>query len=111
MNNHVLENRKLYRQKFTAVLRILDDVLEVQKPDAAFYLWPKTPIDDKEFTRGLFSSHNVTVLPGSFLSREANGINPNGVNPGQNHVRMALVASLDECVEAANRIKEYVKTL
>jgi N-succinyldiaminopimelate aminotransferase len=102
--DHVKQNRELYRKKFDAVLRILSPIMEVQKPDAAFYLWPKTPMPDEEFARELFRRQNVTVLPGSYLSREWNGL-----NPGANHVRMALVASLDECVEAARRIAEFLK--
>ena len=103
---HVRENRERYRRKFAAVLDILRPVLEVERPDAGFYLWPPTPIDDTEFARELFARQNVTVLPGSYLSREANGI-----NPGRNRVRMALVASLEECVEAAQRIREFVASL
>ncbi len=103
---HVRTNRDLYREKFAAVLDILGDALEVAPPDAAFYLWPKTPIDDAEFARGLYAAQNVTVLPGSFLSRDSGGI-----NPGRNHVRMALVAPLDECIDAARRIRAYLETL
>ncbi|MCR8923965.1 succinyldiaminopimelate transaminase [Dasania sp. GY-MA-18] len=103
---HVKQNRKLYRQKFTAVLDILGDCLEVAKPDAGFYLWAKTPICDKDFAQQLFAQQNVTVLPGQFLGREVNGS-----NPGQQRVRMALVASLDECIEAAHRIKHFVNSL
>ena len=100
---HVRENRALYRQKFDAVLQILGDRLDVAKPDAGFYLWAGTPCDDADFARGLFAQQNVTVLPGQFLARDANG-----VNPGANRIRMALVASVDECIEAANRIRTYV---
>ena len=103
---HVLNNRDLYRQKFAAVLAILTDVMDVQQPDAGFYLWAKTPIDDATFAQRLFAEQNVTVLPGSYLSREAHG-----TNPGSNHVRMALVAPLDECIEAANRIKSLINSL
>lgn len=103
---HVIENRQLYREKFAAVIDILADVRTVAKPPAGFYLWLKTPIADTEFTQRLFAQENVTVLPGSFLSREFNGI-----NPGQNHVRIALVAPLDECVDAARRIKSFINTL
>lgn len=103
---HVMENRRLYRQKFIAVDDILKDSLNPQLPDAAFYLWAKTPIDGIEFTRELYRQQNVTVVPGSFLSRDANGM-----NPGQDYVRMALVASLDECVEAAQRIHEFTLSL
>jgi N-succinyldiaminopimelate aminotransferase len=103
---HVRENRELYRRKFAAVLDILGGVLDVQAPDASFYLWPRTPIDDAEFARGLFAQQNVTVLPGSYLSRDAHG-----GNPGQDHVRMALVAPLEDCVEAAKRIRDFVAGL
>jgi N-succinyldiaminopimelate aminotransferase len=103
---HVIENREAYRQKFSAVLAILSDVLPVEKPDAGFYLWPKTPIKGEQFAQGLFASQKVTVLPGSYLAREANG-----VNPGEDYVRLALVAPLAECIEAAERIKEFVQSL
>ncbi len=107
---HVRDNRERYRQKFAAVLRTLeglgDGVLDVSMPDAGFYLWARTPIDDTEFARGLFAQHNVTVLPGSYLSRDAHGI-----NPGRDHVRMALVAPLEDCAEAAQRIRAYVESL
>ena len=103
---HVRHNRERYRQKFSAVLEILDGVLEVSAPDAGFYLWPRTPISDTEFAQRLFAEQNVTVVPGSYLSREAHGI-----NPGANHVRMALVASVEECIEAAQRISTFVKSL
>jgi len=103
---HVIENRRLYREKFKAVIDILSPVLAVEAPEGAFYLWVKTPICDTEFTRGLFQQQNVTVLPGSFLSRQADGI-----NPGENRIRMALVANMEECIEAANRIKQYVSSL
>jgi len=103
---HVQHNRQLYRAKFDAVIEILKPVLPVQMPDAGFYLWPQTPIPDTDFARGLYDSENVTVLPGSFLSRDtADG------NPGQNRVRMALVAPLDECIDAAQRIKRYTEQL
>ena len=103
---HVRENRRIYQQKFTAVLEILDGVLDVQKPDASFYLWPRTPVIDTEFARGLFAQQHVTVLPGQYLSRPVDGI-----NPGENRVRMALVAPLEQCVEGAERIRAFVKTL
>lgn len=103
---HVATNRALYRQKFDAVLDILGDVLAVQRPDAGFYLWPKTPIPDTKFARDLFAQQHVTVLPGSYLSRDVGGH-----NPGAGHVRLALVATLDECVEAAQRIRTYVTNL
>jgi N-succinyldiaminopimelate aminotransferase len=104
--DHVRGNRDLYREKFAAVLETLGPVLDVAAPQAGFYLWPRTPITDTEFARGLYDRHNVTVLPGSYLSREAHGI-----NPGERHVRMALVAPLDECREAAQRIRDYIESL
>jgi len=103
---HVKRNRDLYREKFAAVLEILQPVMDVRAPDASFYLWARTPIDDQQFTQRLFAEQNVTVLPGSFLSRSAHG-----VNPGANHVRMALVASVQECVEAAHRIRDMIVTI
>jgi len=102
---HVQENRRLYREKFDAVLDILKPVIAVDRPDASFYLWPQTPIDDTEFARGLFAQQNVTVLPGSYLSRNANG------NPGAGRIRLALVAKTGECIEAARRIRSYVESL
>ncbi|MGD8308820.1 MAG: succinyldiaminopimelate transaminase, partial [Chromatiales bacterium] len=83
---HVRGNRALYREKFDAVLDALDGVLEVERPAGGFYLWPRTPVPDPEFARGLFAQQNLTVLPGSYLSREADG-----GNPGRDRVRMALV--------------------
>jgi len=103
---HVIENRRLYREKFAAVIEILNDVCVLHKPPAGFYLWLKTPIDDTEFARQLFAQENVTVLPGSYLSRDFGGF-----NPGRNHVRIALVAPLEECVEAALRLKNFLNTL
>lgn len=100
---HVIENRTLYRDKFRAVIDILDPVLGVTQPPAGFYLWPVTPADDRAFARELLAQQNVAVLPGSFLSRTAAGI-----NPGRNHVRMALVAPYADCIEAAGRIKSYL---
>jgi N-succinyldiaminopimelate aminotransferase len=102
--SHVEENRTLYRQKFSAVLDILKDTLDIQQPDAGFYLWPKTPISDTAFSRNLYEQQNVTVVPGSYLSREVNGY-----NPGNQRIRLALVAPLDECIDAAQRIKTFTK--
>jgi N-succinyldiaminopimelate aminotransferase len=88
------------------VTDILAPVLDFEVPPAAFYLWPRTPIDDQEFSLRLYRQQNVIVLPGSYLSRDtAAG------NPGSNHVRMALVAPLDECTEAARRIRNFVEQL
>lgn len=103
---HVQANRALYREKFAAVLDILGDSLKVSAPEASFYLWPETPIDDEQFAKQLFEQKHITVLPGRYLSRTINGL-----NPGENRVRMALVATLDECVEAAERIKDFVLKL
>ncbi len=103
---HVRANRDLYRAKFDAVLEILKPVLDVHKPQAGFFLWPQTPRDDETFTRELYARENVLALPGSYLSRESGG-----ANPGRNRVRLALVASLPECAEAARRIRNYVESL
>jgi N-succinyldiaminopimelate aminotransferase len=104
---HVESNRELYRQKFTTVLEILQPVMAVERPDAGFYLWAESaPLSDTEFAQQLFAQQNVMVLPGSYLSREAHGI-----NPGSGRVRMALVAELDECIEAAQRIRDFVTSL
>ncbi|VXB62931.1 Succinyldiaminopimelate transaminase [Pseudomonas sp. 8AS] len=103
---HVRANRDLYREKFAAVLDILGPVLDVQRPDGGFYLWARTPGDDQSFTRELFAQQHVTVVPGSYLSREVSG-----ENPGAGRVRLALVAPLAECVEAAERIRAFVKGL
>jgi len=99
---HVRENRRLYAEKFDAVLPLL----KAHRPDGGFYVWMKTPIDDAEFVRRLHHEYNVLVLPGSYLGREVAG-----VNPGARHVRIALVAPLGECVEAAKRITQFVRTL
>ena len=102
---HVRQNRELYRQKFDAVINILKPVINVTRPDASFYLWPETPVSDTEFAAGLYSSQNITVLPGSFLSRSiAAG------NPGKNRIRIALVAEIEQCIEAAERICQYIET-
>ncbi len=107
---HVIENRRLYAEKFAAMTPLLSDILEVKLPDAAFYLWAKikpqagTSLSDTEFALKLYRDFNVTVLPGSYLARKAHGI-----NPGENFVRLALVASLEECLEAANRIRKLYK--
>ncbi|MFN3770811.1 MAG: succinyldiaminopimelate transaminase [Ectopseudomonas guguanensis] len=101
---HVRANRELYREKFDAVLKILAPVMDVQRPDGGFYLWARTPGDDTLFTRDLFAAEHVTVVPGSYLSREVNG-----VNPGAGRVRMALVAPLGECIEAAERIRRFIE--
>ena len=103
---HVVENRRLYREKFETALSIVKPVMDVEMPDAAFYLWARTPLPDDEFTRRLYEAQAVSVLPGSYLAREAHGI-----NPGANRVRIALVASTEECAEAARRIRDFVASL
>ncbi len=102
---HVIDSREIYRQKFSAVLEILSPVMKIKLPDAGFYLWPKTPIIDTDFAQQLFTEKNITVLPGQYLSRQVNNI-----NPGENHIRMALVATLEETTEAAYRIKHFLET-
>jgi N-succinyldiaminopimelate aminotransferase len=102
---HVAANRALYWQKFDAVTPLLAEVLQVRLPDAGFYLWAAVPGgDDVAYARGLLAQYNVAVLPGSLLSRTAHGS-----NPGSGRIRMALVASLDECLEAAHRIHQFTK--
>jgi N-succinyldiaminopimelate aminotransferase len=104
---HVEANRALYRRKFEQVTPMLAQVLDVRLPDAGFYLWAAVPGgDDIAFSLGLLAQYNVTVLPGSLLAREAHG-----VNPGAGRIRMALVADMDECVEAAQRIVDYTRSL
>jgi len=103
---HVRQNRRLYADKFKAVLPLIQEPLEAQMPDGGFYLWMRTPIDDSEFVRRLHHEYNVLVLPGSFLAREARG-----ENPGRNRVRVALVSPLDECVEAIGRMMEFARKL
>lgn len=101
---HVIDNRRQYREKFDAVLPILQPVLDVQRPDASFYLWAGTPGPDPEFVRDLLAATAVTTLPGSYVGRTVDG-----VNPGEGRVRIALVAPLADCVEAAGRIADFVK--
>jgi N-succinyldiaminopimelate aminotransferase len=103
---HVRENRAKYREKFARIIPIVQSALEAERPDAGFYLWARTPIGDVEFARRLYAEQHVTVLPGSYLARETGG-----VNPGANYVRMALVAEMDECLEAVRRVVEFAKKL
>lgn len=102
--DHVVANRTLYRAKFAEVTPLLAEVMDVALPDAGFYLWAKVVGDELAFTRDLYANYNVTVLPGSFLAREAQGS-----NPGAGRIRMALVADSAECVQAAHRIRDFVK--
>jgi N-succinyldiaminopimelate aminotransferase len=100
---HVIANRELYRRKFDLVVPMLREVLDVEMPAGAFYLWPLVG-DDEAFARGLFATQHVTVLPGSYLARDtARG------NPGRGRVRISLVASVEDCVEAARRMVEFVR--
>jgi N-succinyldiaminopimelate aminotransferase len=105
---HVVHNRALYREKFAAVMPILEPVMDVRLPDAGFYLWPRIPdslgMSETEFARELFAQAHVTVLPGSYLAR-----NVHGYNPGAQRVRLALVAETAECVEAAQRIADFIQ--
>ena len=107
---HVAENRAKYITKFSQITPLLQEVLDVALPDAGFYLWAqvgkRTGLSDTEYAKRLHAEYNVTVLPGSYLAREAHGI-----NPGQDYIRMALVAEVDECLEAARRIVEFTKKL
>jgi N-succinyldiaminopimelate aminotransferase len=102
---HVKENRDKYREKFSRFCEILSPVLEMTPPSASFYLWPKLPDSDTDFARKLYTSENIKVLPGSYLSRDINDI-----NPGENRIRIALVAEVEECLEAANRIKQFIES-
>jgi N-succinyldiaminopimelate aminotransferase len=103
---HVSENRRLYTEKINKVAEILKPCLPVVLPEAGFYLWIRTPISDTAFAQDLYRDYNVSVLPGSYLARTAQG-----VNPGENFVRLALVARVDETLEAAQRIAKFVSTL
>jgi len=103
---HVINNRKEYTEKFNSVINILSPVIDISLPDAAFYFWLKIPQDDTQFARNLYEQQNVTVLPGQFLSRETSS-----GNPGTQHIRIALVAPMEECLNAADRIKQYLQTL
>ena len=103
---HVRENRRLYAEKFRAVLPLIRSPLETRMPDGGFYFWVRTPIDDAQFARRLQEQENVLVLPGSFLARSVAG-----ANPGARHVRIALVAPLGECLEAAKRLMRFAQSL
>ena len=101
---HVKENRDIYREKFLKVCVELKSVLPVTPPSGGFYLWPKLHCSDEDFAKELYTSENVEVLPGSYLSR-----NVNCINPGDKRVRIALVAETDVCIEAAKRIKGFIE--
>ena len=103
---HVIANRALYREKFREAMDILAPVMDVTCPPAAFYLWPATPIDDETFTRELFAAQNVTVIPGSYLSRDScYG------NPGKGRIRISLVAPVTECREAITRMRNFMENM
>jgi N-succinyldiaminopimelate aminotransferase len=117
-DQHAAENRRLYQEKFERVLPILAPVMRVEKPAGAFYLWPDVGGDDEVFTRELFARKNLTVLPGSYLARAGNGAaggtgasrsTAAPVNPGAGRVRISLVAPVARCVEAAERIRDFVR--
>ena len=106
---HVVANRALYREKFATVTPMLAEVMDVRLPDAGFYLWAAVPEingvrDDEAFAKALLAQYNVTVLPGSYLAREAQGF-----NPGAGRIRMALVAETQECVQAAQRMVQFIQ--
>ncbi|HZS80345.1 MAG TPA: aminotransferase class I/II-fold pyridoxal phosphate-dependent enzyme, partial [Herbaspirillum sp.] len=107
---HVQENRASYLAKFSLVTPLLQEVLDVSLPDAGFYLWARVDklaaISDTEYARRLYAEYNVTVLPGSYLARKANGI-----DPGRQRIRMALVAEVEACLEAAQRIVAFTRQL
>jgi N-succinyldiaminopimelate aminotransferase len=102
---HAVANRALYREKYARVLPILEPVLDVVEPDGAFYLWPDVKRDDEKFTRDLFATQNLTILPGSYLARDTRA-----GNPGRNRVRISLVAPVEECVNAAQRIRTFLES-
>ena len=102
---HVVENRRLYREKFAAALPLVTPPLETTMPDGGFYLWMRTPIPDTEFARELHRQYNVSVLPGSYLARESAG-----TNPGRDHIRVALVAQCADCIEGVRRIAALARS-
>tara|TARA_B100000959_G_scaffold280089_1_gene341324 strand:- start:914 stop:1279 length:366 start_codon:yes stop_codon:yes gene_type:complete len=103
---HVKENRNIYRKKILRVCCELEPVLPVSPPSGGFYLWPKLPNSDVDFAKELYQSENVEVLPGSYLSRKIDNI-----NPGNKRIRIALVAETDTCIEAAKRIKKFLENM
>jgi len=103
--HHVAENRRRYREKFDAVVPVLSKVMDVERPAGSFYLWPSVPGgDDEAFARGLLAAQNVSVLPGSYLGRAVDGR-----NPAAGRIRISLVATTAECIEAADRIHRFAK--
>ena len=102
---HVQENRALYEQKFRTVTKILAPYYDIRQPAGGFYHWLPTPTDDIEFCQALFSTQHITVMPGTFLGRQDQGL-----NPGKGHARVAWVAPLEECIEAAERLVDFAKS-
>jgi N-succinyldiaminopimelate aminotransferase len=100
---HVTANRRLYQQKFDRVLPILRDVLPLTRPAGGFYLWPHVNPDDAAFTRALYQRTHLTVLPGTYLARDSGG-----GNPGRGRVRISLVPTLDQCIDAAQRLRDFI---
>ena len=103
---HVVDNRRIYREKFDIVGPMLSKIFGVHQPEGAFYYWPELPMDDEEFTKQLFVAENITVLPGSYFARDTEG-----ENPGKNRVRLAMVATLNECVDGVRRLCEFTRQL
>ena len=101
---HVVENRAIYREKFRATRKILEQTLDIHQPEGGFYYWPLLPVDDQEFAAQLYVHENITVLPGSYLGRSFGA-----GNPGLNRVRLALVAPLEECINAITRLCEFLQ--
>jgi N-succinyldiaminopimelate aminotransferase len=102
---HAATNRRLYQEKFDKVIPILSDVLDVERPSGGFYLWLDVRGDDERFTRDLFAGQNITVLPGTYLARGSTA----GANPGAGRVRISLVPGVEQCIEAAERIREFTQ--
>ena len=103
---HVIASRNLYREKFRIVAEILGPTTAIRLPEGGFFLWLRTGMDDQHFARELYRQYNLTVLPGSYLSRLAHG-----VDPGRGYVRIALVGSIEESTEAAHRLKDFISAL
>jgi len=109
---HAATNRRLYQEKFDKVIPILSGSLDVERPSGGFYLWTDIHGDDERFTRDLFAKQNVAVLPGSYLGRgtaTGTGTEAGGSNPGAGRVRISLVPSVGQCIEAAERIREFIR--
>ena len=103
---HVCANRARYREKFEVTQPVLASAMEVDMPEASFYLWPRTPVDDETFARELYAAENITVMPGTYLGRRHDR-----VNAGENRIRIALVDDLATCAEAVRRIRDFALTM